>query len=68
MAAKPGFPRKRDAPLARLGARFAFVNMITWESLEQFAAARDAGYQKLTAADWFSVSSAPYEVFHERRR
>ena len=67
MAQKPGFLGNTMHKAIARGARFAFVNVITWESAERSAAARDAKYEELIAADWFTVSTAPYEVVHERR-
>ena len=67
MAQQPGFLGNKMHRALVPGARFAFVNIITWESLERFTAARDAGYLKLvTPADWLVMASAPYEVLHER--
>ena len=67
MAQKPGFLGNTMHRALVPGARFMFVNVIQWDNIERFTAARDAGYQKLTAEDWFTVASAPYEVLHERR-
>ena len=52
-------------------ARFRFVNVARWESLEDFNAAHDEGFRTLVSQPaWAAFPSSPalYEVVHEGNR
>lgn len=49
-------------------ARFRFVNVAQWDSLDDFNAAHDAGFRALVSqSEWAAFRSFPtlYEVVHE---
>jgi heme-degrading monooxygenase HmoA len=51
-------------------ARYRFVNVARWASLEQFNAAHDEGFRSLvTQPEWQSFTAFPtlYEVVHEAK-
>jgi len=71
MRAKPGYLEHKLHRSLTPDAKFRFVNVARWESLEQFNAAHDEGFRALvTNTDWAAFIPHPvlYEVVHQNER
>jgi heme-degrading monooxygenase HmoA len=68
MRAQPGYISHRFHRAIQSEARFAFVNVVLWETPEAWAKAHDAGFQALVNKPvWadFKASGALFEVVSE---